>query len=411
MIIELPAYIRSDRSEEYISLFLILLVLLISPVLALIISGYRLIKTEKNEIWTYYSFFICMALWLGAINATKVPASDQLAYLSIFNNVPEKGFYNTIFKVWGSFGKDPAYGLITYISYYLCWGNSHLFFCLLTFVMYIFHFIAVYKLFTKMNAGKGAIICGVLALAFFSQYFNLTVHLIRQMLAEAIIIYAIASKCTDGKNRWGYLIIGYLIHSSTGLLIVLSLIPILYKKLSFIQISLILICFMPIVLFNEQVGMFLGGMTSGIDSLSYSINRFTSNALDGSRNLPLSLMLTVLCPLCYIGIKKLFFDNDIRDEIRPMIHIYFLLMLFVLSFYKNPLMQYRFFYYTYSFIPFLLPLLIKKTNTYANIFYIGLSCFFIIRFFVLYDKMVWQYASLLDVLLLPFPYLLTYPYF
>jgi hypothetical protein len=392
--------------KQYIIPFILLF--FVSPVMALILLLFSLISIKGDIKWLYYTFFFCLAMWLGAINATKLPASDQIGYLRIFEHVPEAGFYNTIFKYnINGYTKDPFYGLITYISYYLFFGKASLFFCFLTVIMYMFHFMAVHQLFTRINAGKGTIVCGVLSLAFFTQYFNLTTHMIRQMLAMSIVIYAIILKVSYGKNRWFLLISAFLTHTSSGLLIALSILPVLSRKLSLVKLTVGLLCFASIVVFNIQIGIFMSNTTWG--TVSYGFNRLAETNVEWT-NISLSLTLLVICPLAFTCIKKLFFDKNVRLELYLPVYLFIFLMFFVFLFYKNPLIQHRFFFYTYSFIPLLLPLLVSKENKSSGLFYTAVSIFFIVRFFVTYDNMVWEYAPLSDILFFPLPYLLFHPY-
>jgi hypothetical protein len=398
---------RLAWTEQYKEYIFILLLFCLFPFAAVLFSFIRLSFAQRDDKWLYYTFFIYLALWLGAINATKTILSDVENY-SFFINAPIRGFYGTVFESWGGTGKEPFFSFVAYISYYFCFGQISMYICLLSTVMYLLHFMAVYKLFTKINAGKGAILCGVLVLAFFTQYFSLTMHLVRQMLAASIVIYAITLKAIDGKNRWVLLLMALLTHTSAGLLVVLSLIPPLSQKMSFVKIIVALSCFVPVIVFNTQISDLMG--RTNVDVVDYTLKRLGDNHSEEG-NLPLSLMLMVFLPLGIVVIKKLFFDKTRQKELYLVCHLFLFLMLFVLSFYKNPLIQYRFFYYSYSFTPLLLPLLIAGSNKLSRLFYEGVSLFFVVRFFVLYDNIIWKYAPLSDVLFLPFPYLLFHSYF
>jgi hypothetical protein len=398
--------------DEYAFVFFLFC---LSPVSAVLFSFLRLLSAHSNDKWRYYTFFICLALWLGAINATKTVLSDPGNW-QIFKDVPTQGFYSTIFEAWGGTGKEPFYSSISYIGYYLCFGQLSIFICLLSAAMYLLHFIATYKLLTKLDAGKGAILCGVLALAFFTQYFTLTIHLVRQMLAAAIVIYAVTLKAIDGKNKWILLIMAFLTHTSSGLLVILSLIPALSKKMSFSKLTVALVCFIPVIIFNTQIGNII--KISSFTAIDYGIGRFAGMTSDAERNLPMSLLFIVLLPLMIISVKKIFFEKKEQVQLYLIYNLFLFLALFIFMFYKNPFIQYRFFYYGYSFIPLLLPMLVSKRNKLSPLYYTSVSLFFIVRFFILYDSMtwkydgmIWKYVPLIDALFLPFPYLLFNPYF
>jgi hypothetical protein len=230
------------------------------------------------------------------------------------------------------------------------------------------------------------------------------------MLAISIVIYAIVLKVSDGKNKWILLIMAFLTHTSSGLLIALSILPVLSRKLSPLKLIFGLFCFAPIVFFNTQIGVFMSNTTLG--PISYGFNRLVGVNVDEMEKLSLSLMLLVICPLAFICIKKLFFDKNTRPELYLPIYLFIFLMFFVFLFHKNPLIQYRFFYCIYSFIPLLLPILVSKDNKLlSGLFYTLVCLFFIDRFFVSYDNMIWEYAPLSDILFFPLPYILFHSYY
>lgn len=397
--------------------------MLISPIAGVLIallqvlnapSDYRL---NRNQIVT---FIVVISVWLSLINITKSITSDQGAYSFLFLKVPERGFYGTVFRAWGGTGKEPVYSFITWCLYWLTGGNLRLFFFAISLGIYLPVFFATYKLFKAINVSKGALICGILALAFFTQYFVLTVHLIRQMLASSIVIYAIAYHAVNGKNNWTLLIVASLIHTSAMLLAILSVVPWFYRRMNIKQICIVFACFIPLIVFNSVIAAKLGNTTK-IDAINYGLERLGNNELNDGIEIPISLMIIVLGPLALVSFKLIWIEYskhssfpanqipisgdpyDTETNIKPIIPIawiYLLLMLFVLSFTKNPLIQYRFFYYTYSFVPLLLPLLFTKGHI-AKLYWWSVSIFFIIRFFVLHNTSGFKYAQLFDLFTQP----------
>lgn len=381
------------------------------------------------------AFMIFTAAWISLINITKSINGDQGVYTRIFLKVPEKGFYSTVFEAWGGSGKEPLYNFITWILYYLCGGSVRLFFFAISMMIYMFHFMATYKLFKKMDVSKGALICGVLVLTFFTQYFVMTLHIIRQMLAAAIAIYAIVYKATDGKYNWWLLVAAPLIHTSAFFLVILSLIPWLYSWMNIRKIAIVLACFIPVIVFSTVIGSIFG--ESNISAISYAGQRLGEEGATDGGGIKLSIMLTVFIPLGlstiflifrywnnkrkqsfleyeeetnddsdYIEIEE---EKNVDDEkdILPIAYLAILTMIFVLSFSKTPIIQYRFFYYSYSFIPLLLPLLFKDRTKISTIFQFGISLFFIVRFFLTYNDSGFTYAPVLNLLAQPITYYFT----
>lgn len=403
--------------------------MLIALVLVLIAPDYW--KENTSRVMT---FLLATAIWISLANITKTITSDQFAYAGLFNHVPEKGFYSTVFEAWGGDGKEPVYSFITWILYYLCGGSLRLFFFTISMMIYMFHFMATYKLFKKIDASKGALICGVLILTFFTQYFVMTLHIVRQMLAAAVAIYAIVYRATEGKYNWWLLIAAPLIHTSAFFLVILSLIPWLYSWMNLKKIAIVLACFIPVIIFSTTIGSMLG--ESDISAISYAGQRLGEEGATDGGGIKLSIMLTVFIPLglstlCVIWrnrVKKQAVEDDtegyvvfdleddidehysgIKDgnAILPIAYLAILTMIFVLSFSKTPIIQYRFFYYSYSFIPLLLPLLFKDRTKISTIFQFGISLFLIVRFFLTYNDSGFTYAPVLNLLAQPITYYFT----
>lgn len=403
--------------------------MLIALVLVLIVPDYW--KENTSRVMT---FILATAIWISLVNITKTVAHDQFAYASLFNHVPQKGFYSTVFESWGD-GKEPVYSFITWILYYLCGGSLRLFFFTISMMIYMFHFMATYKLFKKIDASKGALICGVLVLTFFTQYFVMTLHIIRQMLAAAVAIYAIVYRATEGKYNWWLLIAAPLIHTSAFFLVILSLIPWLYSWMNLKKIAIVLACFIPVIIFSTTIGTMLG--ESEISAISYAGQRLGEEGATDGGGIKLSIMLTVFIPLGLSSIFLIFrywnnkrkqsfleYEEETNDDsdyieieeeknvddekdILPIAYLAILTMIFVLSFSKTPIIQYRFFYYSYSFIPLLLPLLFKDRTKISTIFQFGISLFFIVRFFLTYNDSGFTYAPVLNLLAQPITYYFT----
>ena len=367
---------------------------------------YIIINRQDVPKGLYYSFFLFLALWLGCINMTKLPSGDMPAYISLFNKVPERGLYNTVFESWGGTGKEPAYSFITFLGYYLCLGNAPLFFCILTTLMYYFIFLSSFKLFRSIGASKAELICGIFSLAFFTQYFVLTAHIVRQMLSMSIMMYAIIDCIVKGKRDWALAIVAIFTHTSSILLFFFSFIPWIYAKMSLKHAVILLFFFVPIAVFNTQIGRFLGSSGSHVEALQYAAIRYSDNASDGLY-VPVSLIMMVFVPLGIVAFKTLWTLRHEEEQhiLYPVVYLCLMLMLFVLLFTQNPLIQYRYFYYSYAFIPFILPLLFYRSNrNFDRLFCAVVSILFIIRFFLLHNTSGFPFASVSTICFMPFPY-------
>ena len=426
------------NNSGYGGIIATLIIFLINPTLGLIFSLMFAIGSGDDYNYNHrnlLAFIIFTAAWISLINITKSINGDQGVYTRIFLKVPEAGFHGTIFNAWGGSGKEPLFSCITWSLYWLTNGSVRLYYFILSFTIYILHYLAAYKLFKKIDASKGALICGVLVLTFFTQYFVMTLHIIRQMLAAAVAIYAIVYRATEGKYNWWLLIAAPLIHTSAFFLVILSLIPWLYSWMNLKKIAIVLACFIPVIIFSTTIGSMLG--ESDISAISYAGQRLGEEGATDGGGIKLSIMLTVFIPLGLSSIFLIFrywnnkrkqsfleYEEETNDDsdyieieeeknvddekdILPIAYLAILTMIFVLSFSKTPIIQYRFFYYSYSFIPLLLPLLFKDRTKLAKIYQFGISLFFVVRFFLTHNDSGFTYAPVLNLLAQPITYYFT----
>ena len=116
----------------------VLLFMILPPVVGLPYAIYTIshgvIKKEKTD---YFVFFICIAFYLAAINATKIPGGDQVNYYVAYMNVPIKGFWYSLCNIYGllrnyetestQISGEFMNGVYNYVGYYLTFGYYPLF--------------------------------------------------------------------------------------------------------------------------------------------------------------------------------------------------------------------------------------------------------------------------------------------
>lgn len=422
--------VQHNYKLDVIAIFLVLIMILCANPLAGVGCSLLLYVKSNDKFGSDCKIWLILtAIWISLINISKTISGDQIAYTYQFLNVPKEGFYNTVFKSWGGSGKEPLYNILVWALYWITGESVRLFYFFLSFVIYYLLFIGVYKTSRAMDAPKIGLVCGIIAITFFTQYFVMTMQLIRQILAGSILVYGIGSKIYDGKNHWLILLSAVLIHTSAFFLAILSIIPWFYSWMSLKKITITLSCFIPLILFNGPIGTALGGST-GISAIDYGLATYGNTGYnDGGGAMSITIMSMIFVPLTLISIVILlrYDKKDLHNEydaittdaesesgsisnqeskLLPLCYMFFLTMIFVLMFSKSPLVQYRFFYYSYIFIPFLLPYLFSKQN-YMNWYCGFVMTFFIIRFFLTYDTSSWRYASFIDILIQPITFYFT----
>lgn len=402
-----------DQAARWHTLVAFVALFTVNPICGILVTLVYIFYSQNDEAcnFLYVVLSLFLAFWLGTINLTKFPTGDLPGYIRMFERVPQYGFHRTVFESWGGSGKEPFYSFITYVGYYVCLGNASLFFFLQTAVMYLLLFVSTIRFMGKIGGTKAEVLCGILSIAFFTQYFVLTTHIIRQMLAMSIVVYAVVDRVIRGKHNWALLVVATLTHTSAILIAAFSLIPYIYRRMALRRALILASCFIPFVLFNTQIGALIGVDTaSGSNAVEYAASRYASDASDGIV-IPIGLMLLVYVPLLIASARVLWLLRNLAEHAAyPIVYIFLLQVAFVLSFSQNSLVQYRFFYFSYAFIPLILPLMFYDRNReHARWYCAAVSLFFIVRFYLIHNTSGFHYAPMTELTLVPFPYYFLTP--
>lgn len=80
-------------------------------------------------------------------------------------------------------------GVYNYIGYYLTLGYYPLFAALLTFADYMLIFLGLYQFCRSLRKPHLPIVCGAITISFFYLFFNYTLQIQKQFLAQSIMMY------------------------------------------------------------------------------------------------------------------------------------------------------------------------------------------------------------------------------
>lgn len=401
------------NSESRIELDIILpyfLVFLISPIFSIAIYLLNMWGKTYPSKYQYYSLFTMLALWLAGMNATKIPASDQIAYEGMYRNVPNFTFFEALTKLQVNMSNittetylEPVYKAFCYMGYYLTFGNSYWYFAFVTFVIYMATFYCVYRVLNYGGYESKTIITGIIICAFFFQFFNETAHAIRQFLAGCIILLAILKKNESRKNQWWLYTLALLTHKSTILFVLFCLIPVDFvKKRKYLLLSVIVVAIGTYFMSQLSASLMLLGFND-----SYVLSRAANESKEFSEMNKL-ILYSVSVPIIFICLRALLTNNKETEKIKYFLFISLLLSVFVVSCGKNTLFQGRYFFYLYSIVPFVIPLLFKEDSELRKP-YLSILCIFMpIYFFNSFKTCIWQYADTIELLLYPYPLLLNY---
>lgn len=408
----------SPRSRDTLIFALIAgLMFILNPFFTVLLTGFTLmlrqslaLKPGMKQLW-----FILMALWLGMLNITKVPEGDQEMYVWMFERAAKLNPLEGIFNYAGGVEKEPVYGLYNYLCYWLFGGSKHIFFMLSTFIQYYLLFSAVNRVFTRARQGVSAVVCGVMVLSFFPQVFTLSIHLMRQSMAFAIVLYAVSLKTEDGRDHWVPLICAMFIHSAAALFVLLSLIPWIYHRMTPGQWAMMIAGLGAVVLGCNAIGSTMVELLGEDSNSSYIFRRMSSSFTDGLE-LKTDKYLMVAIPLFLVVINLLarhlngstkpdrLHSTGYYSPLYPYLYLFLFVTAMVLSFFTMPLIQYRFSFVDYTMAGFILPLFFRPANSLRLLYQIMVSLAFIALFLATFKHSGWTYRiEEIEILTCPLP--------
>lgn len=373
---------------------------LLNPTIALALSFISVCVSKSPSKLQYSQFIIFLAAWLGVVNMTKEPASDQIYYAWIYEAASSKNFVDGILNYRPDMDsvKELFFNVFSVVCNRICSGNTNGYFFLLTFTIYVLHFAAILKVFKAMNLSKMEILCAIILLAFFSPFFMQSIHACRQILASAFLIYALAYRCVNKKNNWLLLILAFLSHNTSLVFIIFSIVPQFLKKWSIRDLLLISLCFIGFVTFYAQIGNSIGSIGS-LGAFS-EVGRRLASVNDAEKDLfSLVSLLIYSVPMLICSIKLLWEEYTRgTTALLPIIYTCAFTFLFIISFSFAPTIQFRYMFYLYSFFPFMIiPFMRHSCRIVRQLYCISVTAFFSLRFFF-YDNWGWEYAPLFETI-------------
>lgn len=394
----------------YLGLFLVL-----PPIIGLPVVLYMVWKKNHPKYSDYLLLMACVAIYMGAINATKQPSGDQVNYFVAYENVPDIGFWKSLIYIYGAdyyvdSGKvnisgEFMNGVYNYFGYYLTFGYYPLFAALYTFVEYLMIYLGLYKVFRKAQMPKYPIVCGVLTLSFFYLFFQYTLQIQKQFFAQAIMMYVLGSYAEKGKmtiKLWLIALCSILTHASTGLFLPFLLLKPLRGRLNKKWVAFIALMWFAFILYGPRMAENVAADNSGV--AGYGMKRFAESEgqADLASELVMSQVLVIALPMFIIVFRQLWLKRHVLiDKAQAFIlNITLLLLLSVASMYSKPLAQIRYFMMLLAFMPFVYPFIssiVSKRNQWLMI----ISLVMVVWFYGKFSFIVWSYASEWQILVYP----------
>lgn len=393
----------------------LLLFLVLPPVVGLPLVVSMVWKKPNATKSDYYLLFFCIATYFAAINATKAPGGDQVNYYVAYTNVPSLGFWKSLVYIYGlDYLNDPTKtqisgefmnGVYNYVGYYLTFGNYHLFEAMLTFADYILLFLGFYKFAQSLKHAHIPIICGVLIISFFYLFFQFTLHIQKQFLAQCIMVYVLGSYAQSGKmslRLWLIAAIAVFTHASTWIFVPFLVYKPLRGRMTNWGLAIIAVVVFLFIAYGTNL---TAEVAEGAGALGYGAQRFaeTEQESDGTGGtILLSQLLVVAMPMFLIVFWQLWVRRRKAIDAPQafILNVVFMLLLSIAAMFNKPIARYRYFMMLFAFMPFVYPYLSANTKT-RDLLLKGLSFIMIIWFYFQFERIIWNYAPEWQILAFP----------
>ena len=285
--------------------------------------------------------------------------------------------------------KEPLYHVIAWILNRLYNGSEQLYKFTISFIEYFFCVSAIILFGRIMKMKLYVVIAGVIWICFYPYIFTNSMNLIRQTVANGLLLYIIVRHLFDKKKEWLGMLAMPFIHTSSILFLPLLLLSGLGKPLKqswyyYLSIIILLLGFQvvsqhflePDNLNSESaVGYALSRASKG------SAGEYEFSILSAS----FTILLLVISMFVYSG-KNIIVTNGLRWFLSIVI----ILSIFILSNVNNGQIAIRYSHYAISFWPFLIMILLESKRISNSLIF--LLSFFIITLFTIYIQVgFWKY--------------------
>lgn len=400
-------YLNRNRIKWAILLPEVLLFLILPPIISLPNVVYKIWSNLNTSKTQYLTFMFCIAAYFAAINATKEPDGDQVQYYYAYKNTPQQGFIGSLINIYGlryswqeertQISGEFMNGVYNYVGYYLTFGYYPLFAALLTFANYMLIFLGLYQFCRSLRKPHIPIVCGIITISFFYLFFNYTLQIQKQFLAQSIMMYVLGNYAYRGqmyKKDWIIAACAVFTHAATLLFIPFLLFKPLHRPLSKNGLIMMGIVFVVMIISGPQMA---SSVTSDSNSaLTYGVNRLAQSETNNDTQesaLVLSQILVIALPMAVIIGRKLWIERKtISNSSAFMLNITMLLLLTIAAMFKQPLAQYRYFMMLLAFMPFIYPFAFNNINKRDKLLKI-IAVVMIIWFYYQFEKIVWTYAA------------------
>lgn len=327
-------------------------------------------------------------------------------------NVPNIGFLKSLIYIYGmDYYNDPdkmeisgefMNGLYNYFGYYITFGYYPLYEALLTFTEYFLIFLGLYKFCLTIRKPHIPIVCGAITLSFFYLFFNYTLQIQKQFLAQCIMMYVLGNYAYYDKMRrkdWIVVTCAIFTHAAVLLFVPFLILKPLHSRLTKQGIAFICTVFS----FLVALGPSLAGniVSNNSSALTYGVSRLAESEVNNDTTFGLvwSQVFVIALPITFIVLRKIWLERKtLSDSNAFILNITLLLLLTVVAMFRQPLAQYRYFMMLFAFMPFIYPFAFNNIRNRDTLLKM-ISVVMIVWFYCQFEQIVWDYAPLVDIII------------
>ena len=370
--------VKSETSLTPIGVILLIL----NPFLATIYSLVKAFYSSKPKICFYF-----IILFLALINITiKADQTDYSWYLPLYESATHIDLLNYLFLL--NDAKEPLYTLINWVVAHLFFGNIKMFSVFSTFFFYICGIEGIFSLGKYLKINRVYVITAVSFFLFFPYIFANSANLLRQYYATGMMMWAIPEILGGNKKYWILALAAVFVHTSSGLLLLLLVMPFLKWALSYKSAIFYLVMFLVLRFLGVIAETLLA--IPGLSFMSYALNKAsTATTFETEYTLgKLLFAIVIVCvPLVIININSRLRNNQIVVKI---INLQLFFLIYIVSNLSQAELCERLNIYLWCLLPFNVLICISHYKIKPTTLVLGTFLFFC--FFVYYALFMTQYT-------------------
>lgn len=392
-----------------------ILIFLLNPLVGIFLLAFQLWNENETDRTSSLTLGIFISIFLGVQNTGKEMVGDYFEYYKYFQLVPK---ISSITDFVLKFKKEPIFYAYTYCGYYIFLGKWSFYIFSLTFLNYFVLSLAVVRLSVLLCSNNKNTVVALFFLLFFFQEFAAMGNLVRQCLAESLLVLFLYFFYFENKTKYWLAVCALGVHSSVLPILGIGLLPIIKDKLSLKRLLNLLLCILLLVLVFYQFSSSL----SGVPFLGYIVQRTDSTMFIhtdswqttvGLNTSTWGLILMVILMIVYLYAQNKVLEKENMFEITSSFNPYpYINMMIVLVFFiiicdivGAYFFLMRYFFFIYAFQVLLVFLFMHYWNSKIKyiISFCGLLVLFL-YFLSYYSNGQYLYYPLWKMLFMPIPF-------